>query len=190
MPRKARSFEEAPRLTADDLVEKLAAELRKSREYGQPIIDEEVFPTGKIRVVVIWDEWDRLPMEDRTTAILQAYNRAEDEKREKIALASGLTVPEAVAAGMLPFVIIPAVRKGDPVTMEQCRQAMIDEGASRLLGPEPNKLRLLPEPIRLRFATLDDAEAARRRLLERLPGSDQVWVITQEVGSVEDWSQR
>jgi hypothetical protein len=162
--------------------ERLADELRSNRESGQPLIDEQEFPTGQLRVTVIWDEWDHLPLEDRTAVILRAYDLAEGPGyRERIALASGLTVPEAYAAGMLPFQIIPALRRGDAVTPEQCRQAMIDEGASTLLAPEKPQLR---------FATEEEAEAARKRLVQRLPSSDQVWVITQEIGKVENWVQR
>lgn len=180
MPRKQRTFEEPPRPKTDDLVQELAGELRHSRESGQPVIDEESFPTGKIRVVVVWDKWDRLPMEDRTTTILQAYEQAEGrEKRDKIALASGLTVPEAHAAGMLPFELLPALRSDDRVNLQQCREAMVDEGASKLFGPDI---------LQLRFATLEEAEAARRRLVQHLPDSEQVWVIAQDVGSVADYS--
>jgi len=114
--------------------------------------------------------------------ILRAYDLAEGSGyRQRIALASGLTVPEAYAAGMLPFQIIPALRRGDPVTAEQCRQAMIEEGASTLIEADKPQLR---------FATEEEAEAARKRLVRRLPSSDQVWVITQEVGKVEDWAGR
>jgi len=182
MPRKKRGVEERARPMSGDLAERLAEELRRSRESGQPVIDEQEFPTGKIRVTVIWDEWDRLPLEDRTAVILRAYDLAEGHGlRDRIALASGLTVPEAYAAGMLPFQIIPALRRDDAVTPEQCRQAMIDEGASVLLAADKPQLR---------FATEDEAEAARKRLAQRLPNSDQVWVITQEVGKVEDWASR
>ena len=84
---------------------------------------------------VIWDAWDRLSHEDRTAAILHAYEKAEGrEYRDRIALASGLTIPEAHAAGWLPYQVIAAVRKSDPVTVEQCRKALIDEGASILFG--------------------------------------------------------
>jgi hypothetical protein len=181
MPRKKRGIDEQPRPANAALAERLAEELRNNRESGQPVIDEQEFPSGRIRVTVIWDEWDRLPLEDRTAVILRAYDLAEGRGyRERIALASGLTVPEAYAAGMLPFQIIPALRSGDPVTAEQCRQAMLDEGASVLLAPEKPQLR---------FATEEEAEAARRRLVRRLPGSEQVWVITEEVGKVEDWAE-
>jgi hypothetical protein len=180
MPRKKSGVEEMPRVGSGKLAERLADELRHNRASGQPVIDEQEFRSGKIRVTVIWDEWDRLPLEDRTAVILRAYDLAEGPSyRERIALASGLTVPEAHAAGMLPFQIITALRKGDAVTPEQCRQAMIDEGASILLGADKPQLR---------FATEEEAEAARKRLAQRLPNSDQVWVITQEVGKVEDWA--
>lgn len=119
-------------------------------------------------------------MEDRTAAILRAYRDAfGQESRDRIALASGLTVPEACAAAMLPFQIIAAVRNTDPVTSDQCRQAMIDEGASILLGDDP--------PL-LRFQTEEDAEAAKQRLTERLPNSGAVWIITHDVGAVEQWA--
>jgi hypothetical protein len=146
------------------------------------VIEEEAFPTGKLRVNVIWDEWDRAPLEDRTATILRAYEQAEGrEYRDRIALASGLTVPEAHAAGMLPYQVIAAVRPGDRVTREQCRQALTEEGASILFGKDSPQLR---------FATEEEAEAARKRLADRLPNSEPVWVITKEVGVVEDWTQR
>src|SRR5688572_173191 len=95
----------------DDLTERLAEELRASREAGQPLIEEEEYSTGKRRVVVIWDEWDRLAFDDRTAAILRAYASVEGQQAaDSILLASGLTVPEAYASGMLPFQIIAAVR--------------------------------------------------------------------------------
>src|SRR5947209_1513803 len=159
MPRKKRGFDEPPRRTVGNLVERLVDELKSNRPSGQPTIEEEEFPTGKLRVNVIWDEWDRVPLEDRTATILRAYEQAEGpEYRDRIALASGLTVPEAHAAGMLPYQVIAAVRKGDPVTMDQCRKALIDEGASILFGEDSPQLR---------FATAEDAEAARKRLAQR-----------------------
>jgi hypothetical protein len=82
---------------------------------------------------------------------------------------------------MLPYQVIAAVRKGDPVTVDQCRQALIQEGASVLFGEDNPQLR---------FAAEEEAEAARKRLATRLPNSEPVWVITKEVGTVEDWAQR
>jgi hypothetical protein len=158
----------------------LADELKNNRESGQPIIYEAELPNDKLRVTVVWDIWDRLPLEDRTEIILEAYGRAEGRgAAEQVALASGLTVPEAYSAGMLPFQIITALRRDDPVTSEQCREAMIEEGASTLLGSD--------KPL-LRFATLEEAERARMRLSQRLPNSEPVWVIAQDLARVEHWS--
>jgi hypothetical protein len=56
---------------------------------------------------------------------------------------------------------------------------MIAEGASTLTAAEQPQLRL---------ATEHDAAQARRRLIHRLPGSDPVWIITQDVGRIEDWA--
>ncbi len=182
MPRKKRPFEETPRPTSGDLADRLADELKTARESGQPVIDEQKFPTGKLRVTVIWDVWDALPLEHRTSVILRAYELAEGrDYRDTIALASGLTVPEAHAAGMLPFQIIPAIRRGDPVSADQCRKAMIDEGASTLSAADKPQLR---------FATEEEAEAARLRLAAGLLGSEPIWTITQDVGRVEDWAER
>lgn len=165
-----------------DLAERLADELKQNRDAGQPMIDEQEFSTGNLRVTVLWDAWDQLPSEDRTATILRAYEIAEGRAyRERVALASGLTVPEAYASGMLPFEIIPALRRGDAVTANQCSRAMIEEGASTLQ---------VAEKPHLRFATEEEAEASRKRLAARLPESEQVWVITQDVGKVEDWIGR
>jgi hypothetical protein len=137
------------------------------------MVYEYPLPPGTARVVVFWDRWDRLPLDERTAVILHAYERAEGrEYRKKIALASGLTIPEGHAAGMLPFQILTAVRGSDPVTPEQCRQAMLEEGASTLMGPDAPQLR---------FPTEEDAEACRRRLIQRLPGSEPVWIINREL---------
>src|ERR1700738_5231643 len=104
MPRKRRGFEEPSRRTVGSLVERLVDELKSDRQSGQPMIEEEEFPTGKLRVNVIWDEWDRVPLEDRTATILRAYEQAEGrEYRDRVALASGLEVPGGHPGGMFAF---------------------------------------------------------------------------------------
>src|SRR5947209_2333572 len=107
MPRTRRKFADPPRRTIGNLVDRLVEELQSKRESGQPMIEEEEFPTGKLRVNVIWDAWDQVPLEDRTATILRAYEKAEGgDYGDRIALASGLTVPEAHAAGMLLYQVI------------------------------------------------------------------------------------
>jgi hypothetical protein len=178
MPRRTARIE-PPRHTGGGLVARLADELTNQRDSGQPIIYERPFGSDLLQATVVWDEWDRLTLEDRTDIILRAYEKAEGpQARDRIALASGLTVPEAYASGMLPYQIIAAVRKSDPVTRQECRQAMIDEGASTLIEPDQPQLR---------FASEQEAEAAMKRLSDRLPGSEPVWTITKEIGRAEDW---
>jgi len=72
MPRKRRRFEDPPHRTVGTLVARLADELKSDRQSRQPIVYEEEFPTKKLRVNVIWDEWDSVPLEDRTATILRA----------------------------------------------------------------------------------------------------------------------
>jgi hypothetical protein len=186
MPRKKMGPEMRRTEIKQDLASQLAAELKNSREYGQPLIFEETYRTGKMRVNVIWDAWEGMPLQQRSATILRAYEIAEGTGfRDRIALASGLTVPEAQAAGMLPYQIIPALRKGDPVTPEQAREAFLEEGASKLFDPQK---------IQLRFATEEDALAARQRLIKRFPGSDEAWIITEDVtaqdlGRALDWAE-
>ena len=181
MPRKTlEDSKTKPR--GGDLVTRLADELRNQHQTGQPIIYEKEFNGGRIRSLVIWDEWERLSLEDRTSVIHEAYFRAEGpESQSRIVLASGLTVPEAESAGMLPFQIIAALRKEDSVTIEECRQAMIDVGASTLLDPQRPQLR---------FATREEAETTLRELVKTLANSEPVWVIAQDVGKVDDWIER
>ena len=176
MPRIRRTPEQQP-IRFPDLVAELANELTSSHDTGQPLIEEQVFPkTNAVRVTVIWDKWDAVNDEDRFTIILQAYEQAEGKAfRERIALAIGLTVPEAVELGMLPFQVLTALRPGDPVTLEQCREAMIAQGASILI--DPNK----PQ---LRFVTEEEAEACKQRLIRQLPESEPIWVIAKEVARI------
>src|SRR5262249_20237746 len=74
-----------------ELAERLAAELKNSREFGQPSICERTYRTGKSSVLVIWDAWNGMSLQERTATILRAYEMAEGrESRERVALASEL----------------------------------------------------------------------------------------------------
>ena len=167
-------FRKASRIVYD-----LADELRSERSFGQPRIDEEEQSiTGRIRVLALWDRWSGMSHEERSSTILRAYREVEGKEfADRITLATGLTFPEAAVSGFLPLQIIPALRPGDPVTLDQCHRAMIDEGGSILQDPGRPQLR---------FADEDEAEAARERLSDRLPGSEPVWQILREVGANHD----
>lgn len=166
-------FNDSRRSTSGKLVDQLADELSSDRQAGQPFIYEQQFSTGKMRVLVVWDEWKDVALEDRTSTILAAYEKAgEKDNRARIALASGLTVPEATAAGMLPYNVFPALRTSDPVTPQECRDAMLMEGATELI--EPGR-------VQLRFATEEQADASKKRLVEKLPNSADIWCITRDI---------
>jgi len=182
MPRRTSDYQEWPAFTRGDLVERLKDELQNGHESGQPMIDEKRFENGRMQVTVVWDDWEPMSFEERTGVILEGYRLAEgNESRNRIALANGLTVPEAYSAGLLPYEIIPARRSSDRVTDEQLCNAMIKEGASVLRSPS--------QPI-LRFASKNDAEAAMNRLIQDLPGSEEIWVLRKEMGRVEEWTGR
>jgi hypothetical protein len=135
MPRKKIDSESAGAIDVA-LADRLAEELRAERDSGQPLVYERELRPGRIRVIVIWDDWNRVPTDERVAIIGRAYEIAEGvAARDRIALASGLTVPEATASGMLPYQVGTALRKSDPVSFEECWQAMAAEGASKLLGP-------------------------------------------------------
>jgi hypothetical protein len=173
MARVKIGFEESRRPASTKLVDSLVDELKSNRESGQPFIYEQQFDTGRIRVLVVWDAWMNIPLEDRTSTILAAYEKAgETDFRTRIALASGLTVPEAAVAGMLPYRVSPALRKSDPVTLEECRQAMLTEGGTSLMGRDH---------VELRVATEEQAEASVQRLVKKLPQSSEIWVITRDL---------
>lgn len=154
------------------LAEKLAAELKANRDFGQPTFYEQEYSTKKMRVTVIWDEWADASLEERSAVILQAYELVEGAaEKERIALASGLTVPEATAAGLLPYRVIPARRDTDQVTPKEIEAAMIEQGASKL-SPK--------DDLQLRFATRDEAAKCVQRLEAALPTSAKIWVISSE----------
>ena len=145
MSRTKRSTSPVVKSRHPALVEELASELKANRDCGQPMIDEESFPsTGLLKVTVVWDEWQSVPDDERSKVILESYRKAEgDDYARRITLASGLTVPEAYASGLLPFQIVPFVREGDPVTLDECKGAMLDEGASLLLDPPSSGARVI-----------------------------------------------
>jgi hypothetical protein len=179
MPRIVRGRESVVSPTRfPSLVDELTHELKQSHASGQPVIDEQHFPrTGKIRVTVLWDKWEDVPHEDRAEIILKAYENAEGrDVRDSVALAVGLTFPEAYEAGLLPFQVIPLLRKGDPVSAEDCLTAMLEEGASTLF-PDGR-----PE---LRFASENEAKKSIERLIKRLPASEPVWAVVREAGRIE-----
>jgi len=178
MPRIVRPLIQQPRAEFEHLIKQLADELRSSRESGQPLIEERQSEQRETRsVYVYWDEWENVPDTDRIGVIRQAYKEAlGPEFADRIVLAAGYTIPEGRDFGLLPYSIMSGLRKTDPVPPEDCREALLAEGASVLENPGT------PE---LRFPTMKDTMAAVNRLDQRLPGSRDMWIIAEDVRKVE-----
>ena len=161
----------------EQLVTELTKELTRPRDIGQPIIlEDETLETNSLRVHVIWERWAEWSGELRSRIVLESYERAFPKNaRPQITLVLGLTVPEAVEMGLLPFKIVAArQRAGLPLTQED-RQALLDAGATmQLRGNDPQ----------LRCATFDAAEATIKHLEKELPNSR--WTIVEEVSVHDD----
>jgi len=101
---------------------------------------------------------------------VDAYTEAEGpEVAGEITIAEGVTPQEALALGLLPFKVVPTPKKDDPVSPDEYRKPMAGEALRTLLGPKAKELR---------YARPEDAEQARQRLTQALPGSS--WAIVQE----------
>jgi hypothetical protein len=157
----------------EKLVKRLAQELKSPGEGAQPLILEQIIEsTGSRHVHVVWDRWQEIPDEQRSAIIEEAYRQAEGPQRAaEITLASGVTPPEALVLGLLPFKLV-SIRQRDDAkpTLAAYKKAITGEVAATLLGPKAEELR---------YPRLEDAEAAKRRLEKTLPASQ--WTIVQEV---------
>jgi len=154
------------------LIDALANELKTDSALVQPmIVEEEFHPTESLRADVIWDAWEKVDPERRVDIIMEAYRRVEPDRAEKLALASGHTVAEAVELGLLPFQVIPLCRSGDAVTIDQCETAMRTVGASTVDGR-----------VTLRFPNIEWADRCVAELKRLLPRSGEVWSVSQEIG--------
>jgi hypothetical protein len=146
------------------LVKKRAQELRTPSSNVQPLILEERVPSTKSRHVrVIWDAWKDLGDEQRSAVITNAYAEADGQQAaEDITIAEGLLPQEALALGLLPFKVVPTRRKNDSIPAEAYQKALAGEARNTVLGPKANELR---------FARVEDAEEAAKRLQKALPTS-------------------
>jgi hypothetical protein len=175
MPRIIRTFEDRhPRHKM--LVKRLIQEFTTPGTDLQPLILEERTPQTRTRhIYVIWEKLVDLSFEQRFDLIMDAYRQVEGEAAAELVLsATGLTAVEALAHGLLPYLLVPNRRKGDKHSPQDYSCAMAKEAKHTLLGADAKELR---------YASLEDAEQARERLKANLPGS--AWRIKHEQG-VED----
>jgi hypothetical protein len=151
------------------VVEQLVKELGGEQTQGGPVIFEIPFEQrDRIDVVVVWDAWKPFSSTDRSNIILEAYRGS----KAQIAQALGVTYQEAIEQQVLPYAVVPMIRRGE-INEEDVKKAMLAEGGFAL---ENGK-------VDLRFPTMPLAEQAHRRLADVLPKG--YWSIVQTVGYVQ-----
>lgn len=166
-----RGLSQVKPLAADErerLVKRLADERQRPTPDGPVIFEIPLPQSDRIDVMVLWQEWEPIRSEDRTAIIQEAYL----ELRDKVAQAIGVTTREAIEEQLLPYAVAPMARPGE-VDSHAIQQAMIEEGAFR--SPDGRS-------AELRFPTMAMAEAAHRRLVEKLPKA--YWSIVQTAGDI------
>ena len=170
MPRTQADSRVTQKAVTSPLVADLAHELGSPHQFGQPMIHEQVYPrSDTIHAKVFWDRWTNIDLEKRIKIIFAAYHQAETEEAiKRITVVSGYTIAEGVNIGELPYELKPIHRKSDPVSLEQCYEAMRACGASTLAR--------LDMPL-LRFPTVEAAQQCKDYLTQQLPGSDEIWAI-------------
>ena len=80
----------------DTLRARLTRELTTPQEQGQPLIYLEPTSEQPTRVVVVWEDWRDLDIDERSRIILDAFRDARDEAAMlNIVVALGITNAEA-----------------------------------------------------------------------------------------------
>lgn len=158
-----------------DLLEGLTRELSgETIPHGPVIYEIPLKGTDGVDILVVWDEWEGVRSQERSDLIEAAYAQsrgraAEADSPKYIAQALGVTYQEAIAQNLLPYAVVPMFRQGEAEPAE-LRRAMREEGGI-----------FLPDgTVVLRFPAISMAEAAHRRLMERLPQG--YWSMVQDVG--------
>ncbi len=81
---------------------------------------------------VIWDRWADVSHRARSETILAAYEQLHGrEIHDRIMFSAGMTFAEADDSGILSYDLEVLLRVRDPVTLEQCRDAMRKINAAR-----------------------------------------------------------
>jgi hypothetical protein len=119
-------------------------------------------------VAVIWERWQRVPAAERGGIIVRAYERSAPDRVDGITIAMGVSLNEAIGLGLMPFGVVPTVRKGESIEEHKVRELMLAEGAVET-----------PSGLLLRFPTQESALACYRRLAERT--RPEYWAVTEYV---------
>jgi hypothetical protein len=155
---------ERRKVLRDELIDELTG---KSSTDGPLIFEIPLEQSDRIDVIVVWNAFDGVRAEDSTGLILDAYS----DRKVEIALAMGVTYHEAVAQHLLPYTVVPMMKRGQ-VEPAALNKAMMEEGGVALSNGK----------VELRFPTMAMAEEAHQRLSERLP--EGYWSILETIGQV------
>jgi hypothetical protein len=160
-----------PRRSTESLVNELAGRIAAPGESAEaPFILQDRIPQTRTRhVVVIWDAWADRDRAERAGMIMDAYAASGRLGDDTIPVAMGLTEPEALDLGYLPYSIIALRKNTDPVSPADLKRALEQIG-----GVQVRKGSLLE----VRFPTSALAQHAYRLLLQRVPGP--YWQIQHE----------
>lgn len=153
------------------LKQELAAPPSLDAPLRQPLIIEQDLPqTQTLHVAVVWEKWRLVEAGERSAMVLHAYERAAPGRVDAITIAMGVTTDEAIDLGLLPYGIIPTIKKDEPLTRDAARVLMREEGAVDT-----------PSGLMLAFPNEESATAAYRRLVAKT--KPEYWTITQAVRS-------
>jgi hypothetical protein len=146
-----------------ELEERLRQELAGGGGPGGPVIFEiPLDRSSKRDVVVVWDAFESVASEDRSSMITEAYA----DEQATISLALGVTYEEALEQQVLPYAVVPKAQTGD-VDPDELRRAMLGQGG--FISRQGR--------VDLRFPTMAMAEQACGHLSDKLHGV--YWSIVQ-----------
>lgn len=165
-PRRREWRAQRPR---EHFVEQLAREIQGELTADpRPIIFEvPMNESGTYHIIVVWDEWEDIPLDERSSIVTEAYaiydaGHAEEAIAPRITAAIGATVHEANLLDLLPYHVkptLPLFGQSDRGDFEQkAWQAMREEGAFEFGGG----------PV-LAFPSRQMADEAFHRLAEKMP---------------------
>lgn len=147
------------------MLAQLEQEITGEVTEGGPVIFEiPLTGTDKFDALVIWNKWkDKdVASQTRSEMILTAYQ----DKKDKIAQALGVTYKEAIDQNLLPYAVVPMVRKSE-VSRDQLISAM------RRYGGFPTE----GDRVELRLPTMEIAREVHQKLVDELPKG--YWSIVQ-----------
>jgi hypothetical protein len=152
---------EIPRET---LVDQLTKELiGDAQAQGPHIFEVRIKDNGTFHVIVVWDAWEGVSPEDRSSIILDGYEKRDEVMNDEepmapqITLVVGATVDEAIQQRLLPYMVEPTISGVD--IPQKIQQAMRKEGAIEFVPGHPH----------LAFPSRQMADEAFQRLTKEVP---------------------